>query len=218
LKLKFFWVLIGIVFFNASYPNDEKSIVRLSKNEIDSLMLIYGNNKIILSDFKEQILIALTYFPELKDYHIVFKYSRIHKTMVCRPKIKSFIKKERNYVICINTNKNFGGVLLKDVPFNAQIGVIGHELGHIIDYEKHTKAGIFTRGIDYLNKKSKKSFEYKIDSITIEKGLGWQLYDWAQYSMYDNEISTEEYKKFKRETYMQPAMIKEYINESEIYK
>jgi hypothetical protein len=217
-KLKFPWVLIWFVFFSANYPKDEKSIDRLSTNEIDSLMLIYGHNKTILPDFKEQILIALTYFPEFKDYHIAFKYSEIHRTMVCRPKIKSFIKKEKEYVIYININKNFGGVLLKDVSFNAQIGVIGHELGHINDYEKRTKAGIITRGIDYLNKRSKKAFEYKIDSITIEKGLGWQLYEWAQYSMFDNEISTEEYKKFKKETYMQPEMIKKYINELEIYK
>jgi hypothetical protein len=107
---------------------------------------------------------------------------------------------------------------LKDVPFNAQIGVIGHELGHIIDYEKRTKSGIFARGIDYLSHKRKKAFEYKIDSITIEKGLGWQLYEWAQYSMIDNKISTEEYKKYKRETYMQPEMIRKYMNELEIYK
>jgi hypothetical protein len=102
LKLKLTWIIIGFVFFSATLPKDDKSIARLSKNEIDSLMQIYGLNKIIPPDFQEQILIALTYFPEFKDYHIAFQYSKIHYTMVCRPGTKSLIKHEKNYVIYIN--------------------------------------------------------------------------------------------------------------------
>lgn len=54
--------------------------------------------------------------------------------------------------------------------------------------------------------------------MTINHGLGWQLYDWASYAMYDNSIATDEYKKFKMHTYLNPKEIIGYIQHYSKYR
>src|SRR6056297_1764443 len=65
--------------------------------QADSLMEKYGKNKIIADEFVEPALIALSYYPELKDVHIEFKYSREATTMAARPDPLSLIS-ERKYL------------------------------------------------------------------------------------------------------------------------
>ena len=110
----------------------------------------------------------------------------------------------------INNQSDFKGIILRDVPFNAQIGIIAHELSHIIDYESRNFWGILGITFRFLDKKRKPLFEKEIDRITIERGLGWQLYDWAMFSMYESDKATEDYKAFKKKNYMTPEEI-EYL-------
>ena len=173
----------------------------------DSLNTEIGVNKVFIEEFRLQSLIALSFYPELRNVEIHFKYSNEATTMACRPDLLSLIKGRRIYYILINNRKNFEGILLVDVPFNAQIGVIGHEIAHILDYEGRNILGIIKVGLDYLHNDSKSQFEQYVDKMTIFRGLGWQLYDWAQYSMYDSPKATEEYKMFKRDIYLQPQQI-----------
>lgn len=157
----------------------------------------------IPEEYKLQWLIALSYYPELHNKKFTVKYRRLRTTMSCRPKIRSLLRKKKEYNICINKKKHFKGILLKDVPFNAQIGVIGHELAHIDDYENKNSLKIIGTGLHYLGHKGKKKLEQKIDLLTIQKGLGWQLYDWSNYAI-NQSNATDKYKKFKRSTYLKP--------------
>ncbi len=49
---------------------------RPSRSQVDSLKALYGNNKKFADEFIEPAIIALSYFPELKDVNIEFKYSK----------------------------------------------------------------------------------------------------------------------------------------------
>lgn len=188
-----------------------REIPHLAERQIDSLSGIYCNKKIFVDEYLEPILIALSYFPELKDIPITFKYSKEATTMAARPIPITVFGKTR-YQILINNQPDFKGILLSDVPFNAQIGIIAHELSHIIDYESRNFWGIVGITFRFLDNKRKPLFEKEIDRATIERGLGWQLYDWAMFSMYESDKATEEYKTFKRETYMTPEEIKYLIS------
>jgi hypothetical protein len=179
--------------------------------QVDSLMEKYGHNKIFVDEFIAPALIALSYYPELKDVHIEFKYSREATTMAARPDLFSLIT-GRKYLVLINNRKNFEGILLEEVPLNAQIGIIGHELAHIVDYQNHNLWGIAGIYFRYLDKSRRALFEKEIDKATIARGLGWQLYDWTTYSTMANNNSSEAYRKFKRETYMHPEKIKQVIS------
>ena len=202
----------GFVFFPANdtvpCPQTFRYFERLDTLAIDSLALLYGTNKKFVKDYKEQCLLALSYYPELKEVKIKFKYSRRENTtMACRPSAGTFLGYKRSYRILINKNKHFDGIHLEHIPFNAQIGIISHEIAHIVDYENSTIKEIIRTGINYLNETKKKTYEHFIDLIVIEKGLGWQLYDWAVFSMKDSQHATESYKEFKRNTYMNPQQI-----------
>ncbi len=181
------------------------------KEQVDSLMEIYGNHKIFVDDFLEPALIALSYYPELKNVKIKFKYSREVTTLAARPH-PFYLLSERKYLVLINNKKNFQGIRLEEAPFNAQIGVIGHELAHIVDYDNYNFWGILGIYFRFSDTKRKPLFEKEIDKATIERGLGWQLYDWAAFSMYEENSASKNYVKFKRNNYMQPDEIKQLIS------
>ena len=55
------------------------------------------------------------------------------------------------------------------------------------------------------------SCQKEIDLKTIQRGLGWQLYDWSNFVLNDSNADAK-YKEFKKETYMTPESILETIN------
>lgn len=203
-----------------SSNNSKKTELLRSKSELDSLLGKFGKNKTIPEEYAAPILQTLSYFPELSDTKIVFKKSRIKTTMSARPTIASVLFKHRSkrtYVIRINTTKKDSIVTIDKVPFNAKIGLVGHELSHIVDYSEKGIWGIFKRLISYTNAKSKSKFEDEIDRMTIERGLGWQLYDWAYYVLYKSD-ATSSYKSFKEKIYMSPSTIKKIILQLSAHK
>lgn len=183
---------------------------------MDSLKQLYGENKSFIADYEKQSLIALSYFFELRTIRIKFVYANINTTMACRPTSSSVLFGKRQYQVFINNNPNFVGILLQDVPYNAQIGIIGHELAHVLDYEERTAKGVAQRGVNYLTRNAKRTYERSIDKLTIRKGLGWQLYDWADFSMYKSTKATDDYKAFKRAIYMSPDEIEEEIRRNDL--
>ena len=188
-----------------------------NEEKIMEMEKLFGVNKSIIPRFKLQTLIALSFYPELRNMNIEFRYKEISTTMQCQPTISSILKKNKHkYIININNKKNFKGVLIDDVPFNAQIGLIGHEIAHIVDFEEDNKRKFLNRCFDYLKEKTKKEYESYVDLLTIKSGLGWQLYDWAFFSL-NNSISTTKYKDFKSKIYMTPELISREIDLMEIY-
>lgn len=193
-----------------SSPIGKRYLSRPSEKQVDSLVMIYGENKELIDAYADILIVALSYYPELKSTHIKFEYSNEKTTMASRP---SRIMFPRTYKILINKNKNFDGIPFDSIPWNAAVGIVGHELAHIVDYESMNVLGLVDRLLLYANKQhGKPYFEKSIDLITINRGLGWQLYDWAKYAMYDNKVASEEYKEFKRHTYLTPDEIITYIN------
>ncbi len=194
-----------------AYNEVHRIYPQLTDSQVDSLLLIYGNNKIFVEEFLEPTLIALSHYPELVDTPIEFKCSAEATTMAARPKTMSMFF-GRKYVVLINDKEEFEGIHLGDVPRNAQIGIIGHELAHIADYQNHNLFGVVGILFRYSSKKRKPLFEKEIDRATIERGLGWQLYDWAHYSLSDDSGSTPKYREFKRKHYLTPQEIEQHIS------
>jgi hypothetical protein len=180
---------------------------------IDSLRKIYGHNKIIPGRYELAALTALSRFPELDSTKIVFKPKKIKTTLNTRPAVWSLLfgnRQNRKYIIRINKRKKDSLIMFDQVPFNAKIGLLGHEFSHIIDYKNKGLTGVAKRGWTYGNKTQKEQFEKEIDSITINRGLGWQLYDWSEYVLKKSEAK-QSYKEFKKEIYLEPDEIKEML-------
>lgn len=182
----------------------------LQLNEVESQM---GLNKKIPLEYSKPVYHALSYFPELKNTHIRFKYQKIGTTLNARPTIGSLLfrkKENRRYVVRINKSIGDSIINLSNVPYNAQVGVLGHEFSHFVDYSQKGLWGIFKRLLSYTNKKGKEKFEKEIDQLTINRGLGWQLHGWAHLVLYESNVN-DKYKKLKREVYLTPHSIERYL-------
>jgi hypothetical protein len=58
------------------------------------------------------------------------------------------------------------------------VGIIGHELGHVLDYTTQTDREILWTGVRYVtSKRYKQEMECWTDEITIQRGLGADLYE-----------------------------------------
>lgn len=180
---------------------------------IDSLEMIYGKNKEIPKKYKLAILIALSYYPELAETSIEFKECAIKTTLNARPTISSLCfknKSKRNYVVRINNSQKKGMITIDEIPFNASIGIFAHEFSHFIDYQNRNFGGVLERLWSYTSKKRKAIYEKEIDSMTVARGLKWQMYDWSYYAIFLSDAS-ESYKLFKKSTYLTPKEILEQI-------
>ncbi len=188
---------------------------------INELRSSFGQNKKdIPSNLELPILIALSYYPELVDSKIKFKVCKIKTTMNARPTFGSILfRKKENYrfVVRINSSSKDSIIRVNTIPFNAKIGVFGHEFFHFVDYQRKASFHLTKRLFSYGNKRKKEAFEKEIDLGTIQRGLGWQLYDWSNYVLNESNAITE-YKDFKRQIYLEPEEIKKTILKLEYYE
>ena len=211
--MRIFSTLLFIFFLNIIHAQN-RQIRYIDSNDViqklDSLKKVFPLVENAPREYELAIYSALEYYPELKDNTIRFKEKRIGTTLNARPTFASFFYKKRSkrvYVVRINNLFEQQEIItLDNVSFNAQIGVLGHEFNHFLDYSQRDFFQLIDRGIDYLTVHRKAKFEKEIDTETIERGLGWQCYDWSCYVHYESQ-ATEEYLAFKREVYLGPEDI-----------
>jgi hypothetical protein len=176
---------------------------------IDSLKIQLINKANNDSNFKTPLLIAFSYYPELRGCRIKLKNKSIRTTLNVRPSAGSLLfnsKKNRIYVMRINNSTRDSIITINEVPYAAKIGLFGHEFGHILDYRLKNKLGILKRAFSYLNRNKKEQYEKEVDSVAIERGLGCYLHQWAVFVQYKSD-ATASYKQFKRNIYMEPSEI-----------
>ena len=134
LSRKFFLFLL-LIAFSQTIMAQRRPVVEFEKVDFtkeDSLQLLkeFAKNKTFISSFTLQSLIALSYYPGLKNTHIRFKYKPAHSPLTTRPTFPSvlFGKSNRRFTITVSdsTVAALQPILLKQMDFNTQIGVIGH--------------------------------------------------------------------------------------------
>jgi hypothetical protein len=182
-------------------------------------------NKTIPVEYGNAINIALSYYPELADVKIRIKVKRKLAPLAARPSILStFLRaKKRNYVVTISnhTINKLNPILLKNLSFNAQIGVIGHELSHIAEYNSKNGFFFIALALKHVSKKSMDKFEYNTDRRCIEHYLGFQLLSWSKEVREKLDLSMwggANKPNGKRERYMNPETILQTMTSLSIYK
>jgi hypothetical protein len=148
-------------------------------HQIDSLKTKFGKNKIIPAEIELECLVALSYYPELVDAHVEFLWNdKISSTMKMMPTIKSFFfHKKLKYVVHMNKSAASTNLNINDLSFNAKVGWIGHELGHVLQCVEKSRLGVLMIGIRHSSKKFITKHERETDIITIQHGLGYALYE-----------------------------------------
>ncbi|NCO62393.1 MAG: hypothetical protein GW839_02325 [Flavobacteriales bacterium] len=155
-----------------------------ANEEISTLKAEFGNHKLLIADYEKPMLIALSYFPELKPVKIKFRLKKRATPLATRPSLFSMLRsaKKRTYVITISKKSTtyIDTITFKNLRFDAQIGVLGHELSHVSDYLNKGFGKMLTVGKNelfcpILVDKA----EYQTDLSCINHGLGYQLLDWS---------------------------------------
>jgi hypothetical protein len=204
-------VLFSVCFAHAFHDHFPKQLKASDyQDQLDSLEVTLGSNKTFPPKYKLACLLALSGYPELKTTKIDFISARLNSTMAARPRIRSMFRnrKKRGHKIYINTDANQDGLLLSEVSFNAQVGVIAHELGHIAYYTNKSAFSLMGNSAAYLSKKYRGRFERDTDQRTIEHGFGWQLVAFIEETLASDQVP-EEYKTYKQKVYYTPEKIRE---------
>ena len=154
----------------------------------ESLMEQFGQNKELPPSYELQTLLALSHYPELADVRIRFIVDDVDIPLSSRPWWASMLNNARNrtYLVVIDSEREGAeengraALLLKNQPFNAQVGIIGHELAHTVYYLDRSFFGILGDALCQLSR-CRINFERETDRRLVSYGLGWQRYDHALY-------------------------------------
>ncbi|MEL6562097.1 MAG: hypothetical protein AAFQ94_28180 [Bacteroidota bacterium] len=216
-KIVFFFfssllILIAAILFQSVDPEQEKPAISiyqfpdsLSKYsyDLDSLKALVGETKGLPAGFEEAALIAFSAYPELKDVRIDMVLTESGAPMESNFDIITLFGSGENRVYKILLNNapktNFDPILLRSLPFDAQVGILAHELGHVAYYHKLNTLQIAKWGISYLlDDEFRAIHERSTDMMTIYHGLGSQIYQYAWYVRNDPSCRSM-YEKFGAE-------------------
>lgn len=183
-----------------------------------SLQLAHAQ-KIIPTIIETEVLTALDYYPELKDTQIEFRFKKNIKksTMQARPTVGSFFRsrKNRSYVILISetfkiSDKQF---LTSQIPSDIMIGWIGHELGHICDYQNRSKLNLIWFGFKYLFSSNHIiEAERAADTYAVAHGMETYILKTKDFILNHSEIH-ESYKLRIQKFYLSPEEIMTIVND-----
>ncbi|MEJ1222889.1 hypothetical protein [Sediminicola sp. 1XM1-17] len=227
-----FWALSLVtlsctVFLQAQVPTKE-----FKEHTLDATMYAqYLTNKDIPTEITEQVATALSYYPELMDVKVEFRFRKSKTPFSSKPTFFSMFKKKENrtYVVTISTEAEEKNkpILFLNLPYNAQIGVMGRELGQITTYTTKNTSQLLGNIFKMLNDDYADEVNFNNDLICIDHGLGYQLFDWSSYvqgaldlperrgstDMFFTQIEPTAY-----EPSMNPQLIENYIEATDMYK
>lgn len=214
----FMGLLAGAVFFQDVDPKQSVPAGELHAfadtlanrvYNLDSLKNIIGNNKILPPGFEIPAAIACSAFPQLKNVHIEMVLTQAGAPMESTVAITSLfgLRKNRHYLILLNDGHHsfFDPILLRSLPFDAQVGILAHELGHIVYYENLNVFAFGKWGLQYLrDDEFRATHERTTDLMPVYYGLGSQIYQYAYFVRKDPSCVAfyEEEKDFMNKYYL----------------
>lgn len=192
----------------------------LSPEAMDSLAQIYGGNKSIPTELRSAALLALSYYPELKDHSITFHYEPAMIPLSSRPAPWGIFQhaNERNYHIYVSSESNeaMESILIHNLPPASQVAILAHELGHTLFYTRLTGLQVAKFALVYaVDTEARASHEKGTDSLVVYRGLGPELLEYANYVRYESDLKNSyvEDKGFSDEFYLKPDAIEALMRE-----
>ena len=186
---------------------------------LDSLKIIIGSNKGLPQGFEVAAAIAYSAYPELEDVTIDMILTQDGAPMESTVDIWSLFgpKKNRNYKVLLNDAQHsyFEPILLRSLPFDAQVGILAHELGHIVYYESLNVFEFGKWGLQYLrDDEFRAAHERTTDLMPIHHGLGSQIYQYAYFVRYDPscQLFYEQGKDFMDRYYLTDRELLDIMN------
>jgi len=161
----------------------------------------------------EPIIHALEFYPELQRTPLEFRFAKPKEQMImnAQPDILSMLRlmEERKYYVNINRTIKLGdrAHAIEELPESVLIGWIGHELGHIMDYEERSAWGMVKFGFNYvLSPTFVKGAERRADEFAVRHGMSDYIMETKNFILNHAEVS-ERYKAKIKRLYLSPEEI-----------
>jgi len=166
------------------------------------------------SQFEKPAKEALLKYPELQN--VKLKFVSVEKSKLAHQALPYTFsifrsRKNRKYKIIIASDQcgELDSTLFKNLDYKSQVGVLAHELAHILDYVNSSGIRIITKGISYkLSKKFRKSYERKTNIEAMRRGFTQEILSWS------NEVYTYLDRDGRGDYYHSPLEIRQIISQS----
>ena len=193
-------------------------------SEIADELAVFRKNKRIPLVIEKSVLQALSFYPELHNTPIIFGFKRSIKSSVmqAQPVFSTLLNRRKNRAYRINISALFKlthtAIPIHHLPDAIMIGWIGHELGHIMDYESRSNIGMVGFGISYvLSSEYVRKVENIADTYAVNHGLGQYLIETKRFIL-DHAELPQVYKDKIARLYVSPEEITEQVKRLEIQK
>lgn len=184
-------------------------------------LLVFRHNKQIPATIETNVLKALSFYPELKNTPIRFIFKKNLRTSVmqAQPVFGTLLRKRKSRNYRINISAQFrlthSEIPIHQIPDDVMIGWIGHELGHILDYESRSNTGMISFGYRYyLSPGYVKNAEIVADTYAVNHGLGNYIIATKRFILGHAELP-QVYKNKIARLYLSPDVIVEQVRKLE---
>jgi hypothetical protein len=181
----------------------------------------FRTNKTIPPILEKNVLTALSFYPELINVPIrfVFKQRIKSSVMQAQPVFSSLLDSRSNRSYQINISSVFtlthSLTPIHHLPDQIMIGWIGHELGHIMDYQTRSNLGMVAFGLSYVTSPEfVKKVERIADDFAVRHGLGPYLVATKRFIL-DHAELPQAYKDKIARLYVSPEEIVEQVKKLE---
>ncbi len=181
----------------------------------------FRNNKQIPAVIEKNVLKALSFYPELKNTTINFIFKKNIKTSVmqAQPVFTTLLKRRKHRSYRINISAQFklthSVMPINQIPDDVMIGWLGHELGHILDYESRSNTGMISFGYRYyFSSEYVKGAEVTADTYAVNHGLGKYIISTKRFIL-DHAELPKAYKDKIARLYLSPDVIVEQVRKLE---
>jgi hypothetical protein len=181
----------------------------------------FSHNKQIPAVIEKNVLNALSFYPELINTRIKFVFKKKIKSSVmqAQPVFSSLLQNKKKRQYRVNISSQFRLIHyhmpILQIPDDVMIGWIGHELGHILDYERMSNASMVSFGYNYVFYPSfVKEAERIADSLAVERGMGHYILS-TKHFILDHAELPRRYKKKIAKLYLSPDVIVEQVKKLE---
>lgn len=231
-KKSLFAVLLGLFFFSGTaqhiyYKRMIRDSLALFNDTVHKVKFVYKD-----SSYKEDLSLhfkyILRFFPsiEFRSIKVIFKPSK--RVSRVKPSFWCFFQspEKRNYKLIFSSKSNptLDSVLIKNLSFNAQLGLIASEIGSVKDLSTDGFFELIGWHVRQWGRKSRKRVEHDNDLKVLEAGCGYLLLalsaeeeEKLQITRWHSAHAYAHYFRHYKNHFMTPDGIRNFIKDMPVY-